>query len=101
MPSTSLLHPESVEPSGHESPASFANYNVPNNGMQAAAPPAPPMRHATHKEKLPQYGSPYLCYPMIALKTPDGAQPTPMVAAMPLPLLHTGPTRARRGAAFL
>eukprot|EP00434_Breviolum_minutum_P006914 symbB.v1.2.006103.t1/scaffold359.1/size220467/13 len=80
MPATALtsLHPEAIGHESHENPASFA-YNVPNTGqMPPAAPPAPPMRHATHKEKLPQYGSPYLCYPMVALKTPDAAQPTPM-----------------------
>mmetsp|Transcript_40472 Transcript_40472/g.66860 ORF Transcript_40472/g.66860 Transcript_40472/m.66860 type:complete len:108 (-) Transcript_40472:9-332(-) len=107
MPATSLttLHPE---PAVHDAPASFA-YNVPNTGhMPPAAPPAPPMRHATHKEKLPQYGSPYLCYPMVAMKPPDATQPTPMVSMMPamLPLDKLrGPGRARarraRGAAFL
>mmetsp|Transcript_14206 Transcript_14206/g.16914 ORF Transcript_14206/g.16914 Transcript_14206/m.16914 type:complete len:96 (+) Transcript_14206:29-316(+) len=86
----------------HHDPASFA-YNVPNTGhMPPAAPPAPAMRHATHKEKLPQYGSPYLCYPMVAMKPPDAAQPTPMVSMMPLlPLIFRGPSRRARDAAFL
>eukprot|EP00435_Cladocopium_sp_Y103_P023815 s824_g5.t2 len=53
MPATSLtaLHTEPAQGHAvHDAPASFA-YNVPNTGhMPPAAPPAPPMRHATHKE---------------------------------------------------
>ncbi|CAE7612332.1 unnamed protein product [Symbiodinium sp. CCMP2456] len=107
LSSALLANPGHIEAAPHDTPAtppaSFANYNVPDGGHMQSAPPAPPMRHATHKEKLPQYGSPYLCYPMIALKAPDGAQPTPMVSSVPVApalLAHLAPmeppTRANR-----
>eukprot|EP00931_Biecheleriopsis_adriatica_P106599 TRINITY_DN81026_c0_g1_i1.p1 TRINITY_DN81026_c0_g1~~TRINITY_DN81026_c0_g1_i1.p1 ORF type:complete len:140 (-),score=18.64 TRINITY_DN81026_c0_g1_i1:74-442(-) len=93
---------------GQSRPSSFAyNYGVPDAGNEGPPPepPAPPMRHASHKEKLPQYGSPYLCYPMVGLKAPDGAQATPTVSASaPLAALLLAPSvrrSSRREVSFL
>lgn len=64
-------------------------WDVPATGpIDDEPPPAPPPKVRPAREPLPQYGSPYLCYPMVGLKTPDGAQATPSLQGIAIPDTH-------------